>query len=75
MKVIVFGRLRDCIHAESIQVKDVDTVRELRHELLQRFPELSNQVFAIAADQVIASDETILFEHSEVALLPPFSGG
>ncbi|MFM9056019.1 MAG: MoaD/ThiS family protein [Bacteroidota bacterium] len=75
MKILAFGRLSELIGSAQIDVKGIQTVQELRLELNRQFPLLESEVFAIAVNKHIVTDEICLENDSEVALLPPFSGG
>jgi len=51
------------------------TVHELDHRLRQEFPALAKAVFRIAVDQSYGQAQQVISASSEVALLPPVSGG
>lgn len=51
------------------------TVGELEQRLRQDYPALGKAVFRIAVDQSYGQTEQVITESSEVALLPPVSGG
>ena len=77
MKVLLFARARDLIGADAVEVEGVATVGHLRRALMQRYPGLAGllekSAFAVADE--FACDEVALAPESEVALLPPVSGG
>ncbi|MCE2846306.1 MAG: MoaD/ThiS family protein [Sphingobacteriales bacterium] len=75
MKILAFGRLNELVGSSQIEIDTVNSVQELRHELNRLFPQLEREVFAIAVNKVVVTDELNLDNNSEVALLPPFSGG
>jgi molybdopterin converting factor small subunit len=47
----------------------------LREQLENQFPGLRGMTYQIAVDKKIAATDTPIPPQSEVALLPPFSGG
>jgi molybdopterin synthase sulfur carrier subunit len=75
MKILAFGRLNELVGSSQIEIDTVNSVQELRHELNRQFPQLEREVFAIAVNKVVVTGELNLDNNSEVALLPPFSGG
>lgn len=75
MKILVFGKLTDVMRQSEYELSGSKTVAELRAALELSYPELKNMRYLIAVDKKTANDQTTLTEHSEVALLPPFSGG
>lgn len=50
------------------------TTSELLQELSTKYPELTNKDFKVAVNQEIVLNDTLI-EDTEIALLPPFSGG
>ncbi|HLP93161.1 MAG TPA: MoaD/ThiS family protein [Saprospiraceae bacterium] len=75
MKILAFGKLTDILRQPEQELSGPETVAELRARLESSYPELKNMRYLIAVDKKTANDQTTLTEHSEVALLPPFSGG
>jgi molybdopterin converting factor subunit 1 len=80
LDVKLFARLRDLAGgAESVPVTVPPgaTVADLRKQLVEAFPELAPLVLkcAVAVNQEFADDAAILTPDSEVALIPPVSGG
>lgn len=61
----------------SIELPAGASVGDLRRALALRFPELARRLptLAVAVDGELAPDATTLADRSEVALLPPVSGG
>lgn len=75
--VRLFAALRDAAGTARV-TSDAVTVAELRDELSRRFGErfasrLARSKVVVDGDE--AQPETSLTEATEVALLPPFSGG
>jgi molybdopterin synthase sulfur carrier subunit len=73
--ITVFGRLTEIIGAASLQWPVTPNTDELKASLEERFPELKGKTYAIAVDKKVAAGTVILSSASEIALLPPFSGG
>lgn len=70
--------LRDHTGARTCEwaLDDGATVGTLRAQLQQAFPAIPAGLnYAIAVKQQYATDEVILREGDEVALIPPVSGG
>ncbi len=71
-----FGMVAEKIGSSELSLeKDASDTRQILEWLFSRYPELNEVKFAIAVDRKIAHDNTPVFPHSEIALLPPFSGG
>lgn len=74
-EVKAFGMIAEKIGTDSIQVSGIETIDELKIYLNEQFPNLKDMKFSIALDKQIIQDALEIPAGSEVALLPPFSGG
>ena len=75
LKIKYFGLLAEITHCSEETIAFSKTsVSDLLDLLFEKYPELKEKDFQVAQDFKIVSKETILLE-SEIALLPPFSGG
>ena len=74
VKVIMFGKLVD-IAGSSVIIPDVTDTESLVKTLQKNYPALLNTKYVIAVNKKVINQNTILDNNSEVALLPPFSGG
>lgn len=63
------------IGSGQIQLTGISSVDELRDSLFEKFPDLKNMKFSIAINKQLASGNAPIPADSEIALLPPFSGG
>ncbi len=74
VEVITFGLISDITGQKSfhMQARDLD---ELKSLLLDQFPKLQDQHYAIAVNREFVTGNIEFPDHAEVALLPPFSGG
>ena len=75
ISVRAFGMIAEKIGAGQIQLTGISTVEELRKLLFEQFPDLKNMKFSIAINKQLASGNAPIPTNSEIALLPPFSGG
>ena len=81
MKITVhlFARARDLAGASSVVVERPDgaSLGELRRRLAEQIPALTALLrrSSLAVDNEFAGDDTVLSPSSEVAVLPPVSGG
>jgi len=75
VKVIVFGQIAEITGATNFTVKDVATTDQLINRLNSLYPQLINSKYALAVNRKITRDSMRLDDDSEVAILPPFSGG
>ena len=51
------------------------SLSEARQRLESQYPKIKLLAYSFAINQVIATDDKILNENDELALLPPFAGG
>ncbi len=75
IKIITFGKIADILPEQEWVIDSLETAGELRGQLEAKYPDLKSLRYLIAVDKRIADDESPLEDKSEVALLPPFSGG
>lgn len=80
LKVKLFAAVRDAVGQEEIEVEVPDEcadVAVLKARLLEAFPELAGLLSHVlfAVDSEYASDQTELTADSEIACIPPVSGG
>ncbi len=79
MNVLLFGITRDIAGADQLTVPAdaaVKDVASLRAWLAGQYPQLGGlRSLAIAVDKEYADEHQTLHDGSEVALIPPVSGG
>lgn len=78
MKLTFFGRLRDAIGVHSLDSSvpaNVEDSESLRLWIGAEFPALLDPTVRIALDDVLVSGAAPIAGVSEVAFLPPVSGG
>ncbi len=75
MKVLFFGRLKEIVGTSELKIDSVDDIESLRKVLIEKFPKLKDEVFAIAVNYEIINGNIQLDRNDEIALLPPIAGG
>lgn len=75
MKILAFGKIAEILQQDEIELSGPSDTFALREKLETEFPELRGLDFKMAVNKKIASEKTILDQGTEIALLPPFSGG
>jgi molybdopterin converting factor subunit 1 len=79
IEVKLFAVAKQIANAESVgvEIPDQATVGQLRQALAAQFPDLAASMphIAIAVDTQYAADDVVLTANSEVACIPPVSGG
>jgi molybdopterin converting factor small subunit len=75
IKILLFGQLKERLGADFIEIEAAMDSDMLIDKLKSEFPVLSDISFRVAVDKNLVSEKVVLSEKSEVALLPPFSGG
>jgi len=75
LQIICFGSITDITGSANFSmplVKDTDT---LLVSIKEKFPALADRQFIIAVNAVTIQSNTLLEAGSNIAILPPFSGG
>lgn len=75
IRVYFFGQLTDVTGVEQVTVPVMIDSATLEQWLLQKYPGLAAKKYRMAVNKQLISATTALTKDSEVALLPPFSGG
>ncbi len=79
MNIKLFGITREIIGASHIPMPDTSTIKtvaDLKSWLYAEYPALQQlKSIAVAVDHAYAEDHEILGAATEVALIPPVSGG
>ncbi len=75
MKITLFGQLADIAGTSGLVVDTVQDTDALVHAVDRRYPALAGARYKIAVDKKAISANTVINENSDLAFLPPFSGG
>jgi len=75
MKILAFGIVAEKTGAKEFACEDIPDSDSLYLWLRNTYPELRKIKFSIAINRKLAQVNTKIDDGSEVALLPPFSGG
>jgi len=73
--ILFFGQLQDITGSNRAQVSMASNTDLLREQLIAQFPLLEETTYVMTVDRKIVRQNTPVDERSEIALLPPFSGG
>lgn len=71
----MFGQLTDIAGSSSITINNAADTDSLVKEVNKLYPSITGVKYRIAVNKKIISDNTAITETSNIALLPPFSGG
>jgi molybdopterin converting factor small subunit len=76
MKLKIFGKL-EIFNAlmNIIFLENNISIAELKLMLDKEFPRLKETTFLVAVDGLKADNNQLISDTSEIALLPPYSGG
>ena len=75
LNIKYFGLLAEITKCDEEPLSFAKTsVSELLDELFNKYPELKTKDFQVAQNNEIVTEETLILG-TEIALLPPFSGG
>jgi molybdopterin converting factor subunit 1 len=78
VSVLAFGIAKDIFGSSSVDVElpKQKTTGGLKQILEERYPRLKHLTsYMVAVNNEYASDEGILTERDEIAIIPPVSGG
>jgi len=78
IETLFFGITTDLVNTSSMVVevdKSID-VAGFKTSLKNKFPQLKNiNTYAVAVNEIYATDDVVLKENDIVAIIPPVSGG
>lgn len=75
IKIKAFGLLAEIINSPEIEFENIPDTKELMRQLFEKYPILEDLSFSVSVNNEIRPDNVTLSDNTEVALLPPFSGG
>jgi molybdopterin converting factor subunit 1 len=79
ISVLFFARAREAtdLNQLSVDIEDGTTAGQLLEQLVRQYPKLQEirSCLVLAVNQEYADETTTLTDRSEVALIPPISGG
>ena len=77
LQVLLFAGLSEACGRDHIEleVEAPMTVAALRADCLRTQPALQGQTFRVAVDSVYVEEDALVSADSEVAFIPPVSGG
>jgi len=70
-----FGQLTELLGGDKLIMPFVSDSEELLRSLIDKYPFLQTTKFVISIDRKVIRTKTQLTSASEIAILPPFSGG
>lgn len=77
INLLYFGMIAEALSItnEQLIMSCETTIKELKNQLVEKYPILEKLEYQIALNQKISSKETIINTDCEIALMPPFAGG
>ena len=72
---MLFGQLTDIAGTSSLVLDAVQDTDELVQAVNRLYPSMTGARYKIAVDKKAISTNTVINENSDLAFLPPFSGG
>lgn len=78
LEVLAFGITRDILHTSklALEIPGSPTVLTLKEFLYSEFPQMKAlKSLAVAVNNSYATDDQVLSDSDEIALIPPVSGG
>ena len=75
INVLFFGILSEVCGASTLELKDIENIRQLQSYLWKTFPGMKDMDFRFAINKEVVDGKVDLKNGDEIALLPPFAGG
>lgn len=75
VKVILFGQLIEVVGRDTLYIDEVPDTETLLRKLHMQYPALSKRQFRVAVGKKLVTENTVISDDTNIALLPPFSGG
>jgi molybdopterin synthase sulfur carrier subunit len=75
ISVLFFGVLAEVAGISRKHYGGVNNFQDLRHRIMDDFPELEHYSFRFAVNNKLVTEEPVICHGDEVACLPPFAGG
>ncbi|AYM99165.1 MULTISPECIES: MoaD/ThiS family protein [Chryseobacterium] len=77
MKLKIFGKLTDIFTTDeyNFSLENIKSIAELKLMLEKEFPKLKETTYLVAVNGTKAENTQAISNVSEIALLPPYSGG
>ncbi|MBO9659325.1 MAG: MoaD/ThiS family protein [Chitinophagaceae bacterium] len=70
-----FGQLTELLGGDKLVMPIVSDSDELLRSLINKYPFLLTTKFIVSIDRKVIRTKTQLTSESEIAIMPPFSGG
>lgn len=77
MKILFFAQLEESVGSREVELKiEPITIKDLKAQLLEKYPNLpSLENTIVAVNEEYADEDTVINENDIVAFIPPVSGG
>jgi len=77
VKVKYLGMVSDALglNSENVTFEKTISISDFVSNLKQKYTNLNNLKFRVAINQKLLSEDTLISNGDELALLPPFAGG
>jgi len=75
IQVKAFGQVAEIIQKHEWEITAPISCFAYRKQLLDTYPALQEIPFVFSINRLIVHKDELILDHSELAILPPFSGG
>ncbi len=75
VKVLFFGVLSEVTGTDCKYYREVKSINELRHKIMDEYPGIEHYSFRISLNNELIDEDRGIADNDEVALMPPFAGG
>jgi molybdopterin synthase sulfur carrier subunit len=75
INLIYFGSVMDITGTTAETLTGLASIDELNQQLIARFPGLAAVSYRFSVNRKLTTENLLLTDGDEIALLPPFAGG
>jgi len=78
VRLLAFGIAKELLHQQKInlEIAPNSSIQHLKQKLIEQYPDFSKlATFAVAVNNEYQSDDFLLSDNDEIAIIPPVSGG
>ena len=78
IRLLAFGIAKELLQQQKIdfEITPDSSIQYLKQKLIEQYPDFNKlAAFAIAVNNEYQSDDFLLSENDEIAIIPPVSGG
>jgi len=75
IKILLYGILAEKANTKEFTLSDIPSLGKLKEEILKAHPVFSDLKYYLFINHKASTEDAILVDGDEIALIPPFAGG